>query len=115
MYLCIVIKKQTNMSKFNKLVEVSKRNVENHIIEEVGFSKLVFLPTNGKDLIGCLGGDWYYKMLCKAGYSDSTSERKVDNMDYAKLANALDDWYKTEMYQKLYNRFQSEGKEILDY
>ena len=36
-------------------------------------------------------------------------------MDYAKLVNALDDWYKTEMYPKLYNKFQSEGREILDY
>ena len=102
------------MSKFNKLVELAKINVENYIMEEVGYSDLVLLPTNGKNLIGYLGGDWYYQMLCKAGYADSTAERKVDNMDYDKLAIALDDWYKTEMYPKLYNRFQSEGKKILD-
>ena len=102
------------MSKFNKLVELAKKNVENYIIEKVGFSKLVFLPTNGKDLIGCLGSDWYFTMLLGAGYSYSTINRKINNMDYDRLANALDDWYKTEMYPKLYNRFQSEGREILD-
>ena len=103
------------MSKFNKLVELAKNNVENYVMEEVGFSDFVFLPTNGKDLILYLDGDWYYQMLCQAGYADSTAERKVDNMDIYKLANALDDWYKTEMYPKLYNRFKSEGIKILDY
>lgn len=102
------------MSKFNKLVELAKINVENYIIEEVGYSDLVFLPTNGEDLIGHLGGDWYFTMLLGAGYGKSTIDRKINNMDYDKLASALDDWYKTEMYPKLYNRFQSEGKKILD-
>ena len=103
------------MSKFNKLVELAKHNIENYIMREVEFDKLVFLPTNGKDLILCLGGEWYFNMLLLAGYGKSTIDRKVENMDFDKLVNALDDWYKTEMYPKLYNKFQSEGKKILDY
>lgn len=103
------------MSKFNKLVKLAKENVEIHIIQEVGFSNLVFLPTNGKDLILCLDGEWYFNMLLLAGYKESTIDRKVENMDFYKLASALDDWYKTEIYPKLYNKFKSEGKEIRDY
>lgn len=103
------------MSKFNKLVKLAKENVEINIIQDVGLSKIVFLPTNGEDLIKYLGGDWYFDILLKARYIESTIDRKVENMDFAKLASALDDWYKTEMYPKLYNKFQSEGKEILDY
>lgn len=103
------------MSKFNKLVELSKNSIENHIIQYNENSLVVFLPTKTNDLILELGGDWYYQMLCQAGYSDSTAGRKADNMDFDKLTNALDDWYKTEMYPKLYNRFKSEGRKILDY
>lgn len=101
------------MNKFKKLVELSKNSVEKYIVEDVGYSGIVFLPRNGEELIFRLGGDWYYQMLCQAGYR--TAERKADNMDFDNLANALDDWYKTEMYPKLYNRFQNEGKEILYY
>ena len=103
------------MSKFNKLVELAKNNIENYIIYYNEYSNVVNLPTETEDLIFKLGGDWYYQMLCQAGYADSTAERKANKMDYAKLVNALDDWYKTEMYPKLYNRFQSEGREIVDY
>lgn len=103
------------MSKFNKLVKLAKENIENWIIQEVGLSNLVFLPTNVNDLILCLGGEWYFDILLRAGYRKSTIDRKFENMDCGKLASALDDWYKTEMYPKLYNKFQSEGKEILDY
>lgn len=102
------------MSKFDKLVELAKHNIENYIMHQVEFDKLVFLPTNGEDLIIYLGGDWYYESMFSAGYSPITAERKVDNMDYHKLASALDDWYKTELYPKLYNKFKSEGREILD-
>ena len=102
------------MSKFNKLVELAKHNIVNYIMEEVGYSKLVFLTTNGENIIGNLGSYWYFTMLLGAGYGKSTIDRKVENMDFAKLASALDDWYKTEMYPKLYNKFQSEGREILD-
>ena len=102
------------MSKFDKLVELAKGNIENYIIQEAGVNKLVFLPTNGEDLIGYLGGDWYYQSMSSAGYSHYTASRKVNNMDYDKLASALDDWYKTEMFPKLYNKFQSEGRYILD-
>ena len=102
------------MSKFYKLVKLAKENIEINIIQEVGYSGLVFLPTNGKDLIIHLGGDWYFDILLKAGYRASTIDRKVENMDFDKLASALDDWYKTEMFPKLYNKFKSEGKKILD-
>ena len=103
------------MSKFKNLVEISKNSIEKYIIREVEFDKLVFLPTNGEDLIGYLGGDWYYNSMLSAGYSHYTAHRKVENMDYDKLVIALDDWYKTEIYPKLYNKFQSEGREILEY
>lgn len=109
-----LIKNLKNMEKFKKLVELAKSNVENYIIEEVGFSGLVFLPTNGEELIWHLGSDWYFEMLLRAGYGASTIDRKVDNEDYGELASALDDWYKTEMFTKLYNKFKSEGRKILD-
>ena len=103
------------MSKFNKLVKLSKENVVNYIMREFEFDKTVFLPTNGVNLILCLGGEWYFNMLLLAGYKASTIDRKFENMDFNKLANALDNWYKTEIYPKLYNKFQSEGRKILDY
>ncbi|MDD6906727.1 MAG: hypothetical protein PUI98_07890 [Finegoldia magna] len=102
------------MSKFNKLVELAKENVEICILQEFEFGGLVFLPTNGEDLIMHLGGDWYFSMLLRAGYRKSTIDRKINNMDFDKLASALDDWYKTEIYPKLYNKFKSEGRKILD-
>ena len=102
------------MSKFNKLVELAKDSIENHIIQYNEYSNVVFLPTKTNDLILELGGDWYFTMLLRAGYVKSTIDRKINNMDYDKLASALDDWYKTEMYPKLYNKFKSEGKKILD-
>ena len=107
--------KKNIMNKFKKLVELAKDSVENSILQEVEFDKTVFLPTNGKDLILFLDGEWYFDMLLKAGYKESTIDRKFDNMDFDKLASALDDWYKTEIYPKLYNKFQSEGRKILDY
>ena len=103
------------MDKFNKLVKLAKHNIENYIMQEVEFDKLVFLPTNREYLILYLGSDWYFEMLLRAGYGASTIDSKIDNMDFDELANALDDWYKTEMYPKLYNKFQSEGRKILDY
>lgn len=103
------------MSKFNKLVELAKDNIENYIIHKEEFGGLVFLPTNGEDLIWHLGSDWYFEMLLRAGYGASTIDLKIDKMDFGELANAIDDWYKTEMYPKLYNKFQSEGRVILDY
>ena len=103
------------MSKFDKLVKLAKDNIENDIIRYEEGSGIVFLPTNGKNLILYLDGEWYFNMLFQAGYKSSTIDRKFENMDFDKLANALDDWYKTELYPKLYNRFQSEGRKILDY
>ena len=103
------------MNKFKKLVQLAKNSIEKWIVRDVGYSSIVYLATTTKDLILELGGEWYFEMLLQAGYRASTIDRKVENMDFDKLVIALDDWYKTEMYPKLYNRFQSEGKEILDY
>lgn len=102
------------MSKFNKLVELAKNSVEKWILNDNEGRNIIYLPTNGKDLILCLGGEWYFDILLKAGYGASTIDLKIDKMDFGELASALDDWYKTEMYPKLYNKFQSEGREIVD-
>lgn len=102
------------MSKFDKLVEIAKESIEKEIIQEVGYSNNVFLPTNGEDLIGHLGSDWYHNLLLSAGYSSRTIERKVKNMDFDKLANRLNTWYETELYPKLYNTFQNQGKTIYE-
>lgn len=103
------------MSKFNKLVELAKDNIENYIIQYFENSLVVLLPTKTEDLILGLGSELFVNILTIAGYSHKTIERKIYNMDFDKLANAIDDWYKTEMYPKLYNKFQSEGRDILDY
>lgn len=103
------------MNKFNKLVELAKESIEKTILQDVGNCKTVFLPTKTNDLILGLGTEWYFNILKSAGYSQKTIERKIDNMDFDKLANALDDWYANELYPKLYNRFKSEGREILNY
>lgn len=103
------------MSKFEKLVELAKESIEKTILQDVGDCLVVFLPTKTEDLILGLGTEWYYNILKNVGYSQKTIERKIDNMDFDKLANALYDWYQTELYPKLYNRFQNEGREILNY
>ena len=107
------------MSKFDKLVEIAKNSIENSIenkiVQDFEDDSVVYLPTNANDLILVLDGEWYFNILKIAGYSQKTIDRKFDNMDFGKLASALDDWYKTEIYPKLYNKFQSEGKKILDY
>ena len=103
------------MSKFDKLVELAKASVEDYIIRYNEYRNIVFLPTKTEDLILELGGDWYLNILLMAGYSQKTIDRKIDKMDFYKLQIAIDDWYKTEIYPKLYNKFKSEGKEILDY
>ena len=102
------------MSKFNKLVEEAKKTAEIGIIQEVGYSGNAFLPKDGNELISHLGDDWYFSILSIAGYSNTTIERKIRNMDYDKLASKLDDWYKTEVYPKLFNTFKSQGKNIYD-
>ena len=107
------------MRKFDKLVEISKNSIENSIenkiVQDFEYSTVVYLPTNANDLILVLDGEWYFNILLMSGYKKSTINRKFNNMDFGKLASALDDWYKTEIYPKLYNKFQSEGKKILDY
>lgn len=47
------------MSKFNKLVELAKENIEKYIIQDVGNCLCVFLPTKTEDLILGLGTEWY--------------------------------------------------------
>lgn len=112
---CDSIKNKNNMSKFSKSVELAKETIEDYIIRDEEYGGLVYLPTKTEDLILRLGSDWYHNLLLSAGYGHRTIDRKVENMDFAKLASAIDDWYKTELYPKLYNKFQSEGREILDY
>lgn len=113
------IKNKLIMSKFKKSVELAKNSIENSIenkiVQDFEYDSVVYLPTNANDLIFVLDGEWYFNILLMAGYSKSTIDRKFNNMDFDKLASALDDWYKTEIYPKLYNKFQSEGKKILDY
>ena len=103
------------MNKFNKLVELAKESIEKTILQDVGNCLCVFLPTKTEDLILGLGTDWYFNILKSVGYSQKTIELKIDNMDFDKIANALDDWYTNELYPKLYNKFQNEGREILNY
>ena len=103
------------MNKFNKLVELAKESIEKTILQDVGNCLCVFLPTKTNDLILGLGTEWYFNILKSVGYLQKTIERKIENIDFEKLANALDDWYTTELYPKLHNRFQNEGREILNY
>lgn len=112
---CDSIKYKNNMSKFSKSVEIAKETIEDYIIRDDEYRHLVFLPTKTEDLMFRLGGDLYYNLLLMAGYSPITAERKVDNIDYGRFVSKLDDWYKTELYPKLYNKYQSEGREIVDY
>lgn len=94
-----------NMSKFDNLIEIAKESAEIKILEEVGYYSSSFLPKNGYDLIMHLGSYWYFDILASAGYNIRTIERRVIGMDYDKLASALDEWYKTELYPKLYEAF----------
>lgn len=103
------------MNKFKKLAELAKESIEKTILQDVGNCLVVCLPTKTEDLILGLGTDWYQKLLLDAGYSHKTIERNIDNMDFDKLANAIDDWYTTRLYPKLYNKFQNECREILNY
>lgn len=104
------------MSIFDKLVELAKKQIETSIfkyVEEWGIECLP-LEADVSDAILFLGGDWYHNLLLSAGYSSRTIERKVKNMDFDRLANRLDTWYKTELYPKLYNTFQNQGKTIYE-
>ena len=112
---CDSIKNKNNMTKLDKSVEIAKETIEDYIIRYNEFAHLVYLPTKTEDLILELGSDWYFNLLLSAGYSHRTIERKVENMEFDRLVSKLDDWYKTEAYPKLYNKFKSEGMEIVDY
>ena len=103
------------MTKLDKSVETAKETLEDYIIRDEGYGHPVYLPTKTEDLILKLGSDWYFNILLSARYSRRTIDRKVENMEFDRFVSKLDDWYKTELYPKLYNKFQSEGREIVDY
>lgn len=103
------------MNKFNKLVELAKQTAEIEIIQEVGYSNIACLAKDANELILDLGGDWYNSIMLRAGYSAITANRKVNKMDFNDLANELDDWYKQELYPKLFNTFKSQGKTIREF
>ena len=112
---CDSIKNKNNMTKLDKSVEIAKETIEDYIIRDEEYNHIVCLPTKTEDLILKLDGEWYFNLLLSAGYSPRTIDRKFEKMDIKRLASKLDDWYKTELYPKLYNKFQSEGREIVDY
>ena len=93
------------MSKFKKLVEIAKKSIEYIFLNYDFGSECQLLPKDSNDAILELGGEWYFEILLQAGYRASTTERKVDNMDFNKLAIALDDWYKTELYPKVLKNY----------
>lgn len=93
------------MRKFDKLVEIAKVSIEATFLNYDFGSECQFLPKDAEGAILELGDDWYDTILTRAGYSPKTIERKVNNMDYDKLVNAIDDWYKTEMYPKVLKNY----------
>lgn len=104
------------MSKFDKLVEIAKESIEKEIFKYVEEWGIECLPIEAdvSYAILFLGSELYQNLLLSAGYSSRTIKRKVENMDYDRLANRLNTWYETELYPKLYNTFQSQGKTIYD-
>ena len=113
---------QCDKNKFDKLVELAKEGAERETLKfaercKIASLPISFIPKNGCELLLGLY-EWYNSIMLAAGYSQETIEKnmkKCYNYEHYKLASALDDWYKTEVYPKLYNKFQSEGREILDY
>ena len=105
-------KNNESMSKFDKLVEVAKIQMEERILEDAKIFDFVYLHSDVEDLIMDLGGDWYYELLLGVGYSATTIYRKMKNFDFEKLASKLEIWYKTELLPKLCKRFETENKTI---
>lgn len=105
---------QCDKNKFDKLVELAKEGAEREALKFAGRCKIAslpisFIPKNGCELLLELY-EWYNSIMLAAGYSQETIEKnmkKCYNYEYYKLANAINDWYKTEIYPKLYNTFQS--------
>ena len=93
------------MNKFKKLVALSKESIEDIFINYDFGSECQFLPKDSNDAILELGSEWYFEILLQAGYGASTTKRKVENMDFDNLSNALDDWYKTELYPKVFKNY----------
>lgn len=93
------------MKKIKKLVELSKVSIEDIFLNYDFGSDCQFLPKDAEGAIFELGSEWYFEMLLQAGYGASTIDIKIDKMDFGELASALDDWYKTEMYPKVFNNY----------
>lgn len=106
--------------------EVVKNNLETALLEKrekieaskTSKNEFVYLH---KDVISAMLNldvygvkDWYKNILLNAGYSERAAKRKITNGVCGEdaLIDKLDDWYKTELYPKLCNKYESEGKTI---
>lgn len=99
------------MNKLDKLVEQAKYSIEDSCLIDIENWSYV-CPSNANDVILFLGCHWYLHGLLNAGYSNTTINRKVRNMDIEDLANKLDDWYKQELYPKLIEKLKNEHPKL---
>lgn len=99
------------MTKFDKLVEVAKIQIEKEILDGAKVFSSVLLHDNVEDAIADMSVN-YYNLQLIAGYSGTTAYRKYMNWDINKLLSKLDPWYKTELLPKLCKRFETENKTI---
>ena len=104
-------KNNESMSKFDKLVKITKIQIEKEILDDAKFNSFLRLHDNVKDAIRDLSFN-YYNLQLKAGYSSTTAYRKYRNWDINKLISKLEIWYKTELLPKLWKRFENENKTI---
>lgn len=104
-------KNNESMSKFDKLVELAKIQIEKEILDDAKFSSFVRLHDNVEDVIVDMIAN-YYELLLISGYSATTAYRKYMNMDFDKLVKKLDPWYMTEFLPKIWKRFENENKTI---
>lgn len=107
-------KNNESMSKFDKLVEIAKIQIEKEILDDAKFSSFVRLHDNVEDAIRDMSVN-YYNLQLIAGYSGTTARRKYMNWDINKLISKLEIWYKTELLPKLCKRFETENKTIKYY
>lgn len=106
---------QCDKNKFDKLVELAKEGAEREALKlaerfKIASLPISFLPKNVCELLLELD-EWYNSIMLTAGYSQETIERnnkKCQNYEYYKLANAINDWYKTEIYPKIYEAYPKE-------
>jgi hypothetical protein len=103
---------QCDKNKFDKLVELAKESAERETLKlaerfKIASLPISFIPKNGCELLLVLY-EWHNSIMLAAGYSQETIERNMRdgyNYEYYKLANAIDDWYKTKIYPKIYEAY----------